>query len=44
MPQCSVDPDELNTLVDKISKAALLRGLIGHVSIDYVTFINADVS
>lgn len=45
VPQCSVDHNELNTIIDKISNAALERGLIGHVSIDFVTFISpTDVS
>jgi hypothetical protein len=40
VPQTSVDSDKLTELVDRIAKGALSRGLIGHITIDYVTFIN----
>lgn len=40
MPQTSVDPSVLCTATEAVSDACKLRGIIGHFSIDFVTFID----
>ena len=42
MPQTSVDSSELVSMVERIADAALSRGLMGHISVDYVTFIDPE--
>lgn len=42
MPQTSVEPDVLMSLAEKVAKAALSRGIVGHISVDFVTFIHLD--
>lgn len=42
MPQTSVESDVLMSLAEKVAKAALSRGIVGHISVDFVTFIHPD--
>ncbi|XP_036592477.1 IQ domain-containing protein H [Trichosurus vulpecula] len=42
MPQSSIDPEALNILCFQIGNACKDRGIIGHVSIDLVTFIHPE--
>ena len=40
VPQSSVDPDELNTIWQRVGEACKARGAGGHFTMDLVTFIN----
>ena len=40
LPQTSVPPDLLKTTATKVGVACSGRGLLGHLSVDFVTFIN----
>ena len=39
VPQTSVDPATLSAVVDSVAAACLERGVCGHLSLDFVTFI-----
>ena len=40
VPQTSVDPSVLSSVVDSVATACLERGVCGHLSLDFVTFID----
>ena len=40
VPQTSVPPDLLLTSALRVGVAASGRGILGHISVDFVTFIN----
>ena len=40
LPQTSVPPDLLKNTATKVGVACSGRGLLGHLSVDFVTFIN----
>jgi hypothetical protein len=40
MPQSSVDPTVLNDACFKIAESCRVRGIVGYITIDFVTFIN----
>ncbi|KAK3732917.1 hypothetical protein QZH41_012675, partial [Actinostola sp. cb2023] len=40
VPQASVDPVQLSTAAQDIAMACKLRGVIGHFTVDFVTFID----
>ncbi|XP_039268071.2 IQ domain-containing protein H-like [Styela clava] len=42
VPQASVDPVWLENMCVKVAEACRARGVIGHFSIDYVTYIDPD--
>jgi len=42
LPQCSVNPQLLEETCHCIAKACKARGIIGHFSINFVTFISPD--
>ncbi|XP_065912018.1 IQ domain-containing protein H-like isoform X2 [Dysidea avara] len=42
LPQCSVEPQLLEEICHRIAKACKARGIIGHFSIKFVTFISPD--
>lgn len=41
MPQSSVEPDVLNAACKKVAEACKSRGIIGYLSVDFVTFIDS---
>ena len=41
VPQCSVDPTHLNMAAMKMATSCLQRGIVGYLSIDFVTFISS---
>lgn len=40
VPQSSVEPADLNAICERVAEACRTRGVVGHFSIDFVTFIN----
>ena len=42
LPQCSIEHHLLEEICHRIAKACRSRGIIGHFSIDFVTFISPD--
>ena len=39
-PQSSVDPARLNDAIRKVAGACRARGIVGYVTVDFVTFID----
>jgi len=39
-PQSSVDPARLNAAVNKVAGACRARGIVGYITVDFVTFID----
>ena len=42
LPQCSIEHNLLEEICHRIAKACRSRGIIGHFSVDFVTFISPD--
>ena len=42
VPQTSIPPDHMTRIVKGLATAAKARGLVGHLSLDLVTFIHAE--
>ena len=40
VPQSSVDPTLLNDAISKITKSCRARGIMGYITVDFVTFID----
>lgn len=40
MPQSSIEPNMLQDIINGLSDAASARGIVGHISVDLVTFIH----
>ena len=40
VPQSSVEPDVMNTACSKVAEACKTRGILGYLSVDFVTFID----